>query len=98
MKDYITLVQEDVRLAILEVLEAAPDYSHNSGTITSFLSNLGFKIDRDECHKQMEWLKKRGLISVEYVCDMRKGLLTDRGEDLVLGRLRVDGVARKKRV
>ena len=94
-KDFKTLVLEDLRLAVLQVLECDPDYSHNERIIKNALAHIGHSTDSDTLTTQLHWLQDQSLV-VLTDAGMLVAKLTARGEDVALGRVTVPGVARKR--
>jgi repressor of nif and glnA expression len=92
---YRDLVEADMRLVILQVLEEDPDYSHNERILQAALERVGHGISSDRLRTELRWVEEQGLVTIDDV-----GLfvvkLTHRGEDVALGRARVDGVARPR--
>lgn len=92
---YRDLVEADIRLAILQVLEEDPDYSHNERILQGALERVGHSISGDRLRTELRWLEEQGLVTIEDV-GLYVVKLTRRGEDIALGRARVDGVARPR--
>lgn len=92
---YRDLVEADCRLAILQVLEEDPDYSHNERILQGALARLGHSLSGDRLRTEVRWLEEQGLVSISDV-GVYVIKLTRRGEDAALGRARVDGVARPR--
>ena len=89
------LVDADQRLAILQVLEGDPDYSHNDHILTGALARLGHAVSIDKLRTELQWLEEQGLLTVDKaLVGVWVAKLTRRGEDVALGRARVEGVAR----
>ena len=93
---FSTIVAEDQRLAILQLLEQDADYSHNEYVIGRLLATLGHAIGGDLLRSHLHWLAEQGLVKLDESADMLVAKLTDRGEDVALGRARVPGVARRR--
>jgi Fe2+ or Zn2+ uptake regulation protein len=93
---YVDIVNEDQRLAILQVLEQDPDYSHNDRVLQRALQAIGHGISTDRVRTEAHWLGEQGLVTVQQVGEMLIVKLTPRGEDAALGRARVPGVARPR--
>jgi hypothetical protein len=96
MTDYRDIVKEDQRLAILQVLEQDPDFSHNDRVIQRALQAIGHGMSSDRVHTELHWLSEQGLITLQPTADMLIAKLTKRGEDVALGHARVPGVARPR--
>ena len=93
-----TMIDADQRLAMLQVLEQDPDYSHNSRVLKQALGVLGHNIGTDLSRNHISWLEEQGLVTVDRdgVADLWIVKLTLRGEDVALGRTVVPGVARPR--
>ena len=93
---FSALVTEDMRLAIIQVLEQDAGYSHNENVIQSVLQRLGHSISNDRLHTELAWLGEQGLVTVNNETGVTVARLTTRGQDAALGRVTVPGVARPK--
>lgn len=93
---YEQMITEDARLAILQVLEQDPDYSHNDRVIQRALQAIGHGLSTDRVRTELHWLSEQGLATLQATGDMLIAKLTTRGEDAALGRARVPGVARPR--
>lgn len=89
-------VAEHLRLAILRVLEEAPEYRANSSMLTDALSlGLGLPATRDQVRTHICWLREQGLLSVlDPDAKLLVATATERGIDVALGRAAVPGVRR----
>lgn len=96
MTDFKQMINEDMRLAILQVLEQDPDYSHNQHIIKKACAMLGHNISDDQVLTQLTWLEEQQLITLSDAGAIKVAKLTARGEDVALGRARQPGVARKR--
>lgn len=95
MSELSRLVTEDIRLAIVQILETDPDYSHNEHIIKAALGQVGHNISSDRVAIELAWLEDAGLISL-IPGPVKVARLTARGEDVAMGRSRVPGVARPR--
>lgn len=93
---YADIVAEDQRLAILQVLEQDPDYSHNEHVVGRLLAAVGHAVSSDRLHGHLAWLEEMQLLQLTEVAGVKVAKLTRRGEDAALGRARVPGVARPR--
>lgn len=89
-------VSEDIRLAVLEVLEEDPGYAHNEDVLRRSIEFLGHKLSGDRMRSELSWLQEQGLLEVSEVGPIWVAKLTSRGEDVALGRARVPGVRRPR--
>lgn len=93
---YRDLVTADIRLAVLQVLEEDPGYSHNERILKAALGRIGHQVSGDRLRTELRWHEEQGLVAIEDVGGLYVVKLTHRGEDVALGRARVDGVARPR--
>lgn len=96
MTDYKDIVKQDQRLAILQVLEQDPDFSHNDRVLQRAMQAIGHGMSSDCIHTELHWLSEQGLVSLQTTADMLIAKLTKRGEDVAHGHARVPGVARPR--
>lgn len=89
-------VSEDIRLAVLEVLEEDPGYSHNEDVLQRAVGYLGHQVSADRMRSELSWLQEQGLVEISEVGPIWVAKLTSRGEDAALGRARVPGVRRPR--
>lgn len=89
------LVNEDIRLTILQVLEGDVDYAHNARIIQAALSQLGHNVSTDKLAAELDWLAEQNLVTINAE-PVLVAKLTNRGEDVALGRARITGVARPR--
>ena len=90
------LVDEHVRLAILQILEQDSDYAHNEIVLQGALEQLGHGVSADRLRTELTWLDEQGLVDVSDVAGLSLAKLTRRGSDVGQGRARVPGVARPR--
>lgn len=97
MSIFAELRNGNIRFGILKILEADIDYSQNVFMIQPALEDLGFKVSSEEIGFHLEWLAQpeNGLVTLQKTPVMN-ARLTKRGEDVVLLRLRVNGVSRPR--
>jgi hypothetical protein len=90
------IVDGEQRLAICQLLEQDPDYSHNEHVIKRAMQMMGHNIGSDLLRNHLTWLQEQGLVSVdrENVPTVWVVKLTVRGQDAALGRTLIPGVAR----
>ncbi len=91
---YITLVLEEARLNILQLLAEAPDYASNSSILDMALDQIGLSLSRDQVDAQLAWLAEQGLVTTEKVSTLLRAALTARGVDVASGQAKVPGVKR----
>lgn len=90
------IVTEHQRLVLLQVLEEDADYAQNETVLQTALSAVGHGISGDRLRTELAWLAEQGLVTIESVAGLQVAKLTNRGEDVALGRTRVPGVARPR--
>jgi repressor of nif and glnA expression len=97
MSKFAALRAGNIRYGILQILEADIEYSQNAFLIQAALEDLGYKVSAEEIEFHLDWLAapENGLVTLQRnpVLNAR---LTNRGEDVVLLRLRVNGVSRPR--
>ena len=93
----LELENESVRREILGILEKDPDYSLNDGILLKALELRNYRIGSDRLRTQLHWLAEQGLVTMETLArNTLSAKLTQRGEDVALGRSRIPGVARQR--
>jgi hypothetical protein len=90
---YDDAIRADRRLAILEILAAAPDYTAHAHLIRKQLDGQGHRTAFDVLRGDLAWLDEQGAL-VLADGEVPVATLTLRGEDLARGVARVPGVAR----
>lgn len=90
------MVIEDLRLAILQLLEADHDGSHNERILLVGLGRAGHHVDRDTLITQLGWLKNQGYVTTEEVELVGVvAQISEAGESVATGRVpKVHGVAK----
>lgn len=90
---WVELLQEDRRLAILRVLHDQPGLCLNDSVIHVALERLGHTVGRDTVRSDMAWLQDVGTVVTEEVAGrVLVAKLTQRGEDVALGRTKIPGI------
>ena len=92
---YSQIVTENIRLIILRALEEDADYSHNETVIQGVLEAFGYNLSRDKLRTELYWLQEQDLAVINDTSGVLVIKLTQRGQDVALGRTRVPGVARR---
>ena len=93
---YRELIDEHIRLAILQILEQDVGYAHNEIVLQGALEQLGYGVSADRLLTELTWLDEQGLAAVSDVSGLSLVKLTVRGADVARGRTRVPGVARPR--
>ena len=91
---YAQKVQTHVRLTILRLLEEDPNYTMNESMLTDMVPEFGFTQSRDQVRSELAWLREQGLVKYDSNPVIIIATLTERGEDVALGRTTVPGVKR----
>lgn len=89
---------ETVRLELLRILQQDADYETNAGLLQTGLQYRGYAHSADAVRTQCVWLQEQQLVTTRALVDQGSLIvkLTERGEDVALGRVRVPGVARPR--
>ena len=93
---YEDFVTQDLRLVILASLQQDADYSHNEFVLHRMAGALGHSVSVDKFRTQLSWLEEQGLITTVRAGDVIVAKLTQRGEDVALGRTVTHGVQRPR--
>ncbi len=91
---YSQIVAENIRLTVLLSLEEDPGYSHNEQVLRMMLAAVGHDVSHDRLRAELCWLEEQGLVRLSGVSGLTIAKLTNRGEDVALGRAHIPGVAR----
>ncbi len=95
MKPFADVMREDQRLVILRLLHESNSYTLNSSVLTQAMAYLGHEVSRDAVKTQLAWLAEQELIFLdEPVAGILVARLSERGQEVVVGRARVPGVKR----
>lgn len=94
MNGFAKLIQEDIRLVILQVLNGDADYSHNESVLKAALGAVGHGVSSDRLRTELQWLTEQGLLHTEDVGGIVVARLTTRGQDVAMGTAMVPGVKR----
>lgn len=93
---YEDIVTADRRLAILQSLAAASDYTANEVVLGEQLGALGHRVSRDRLRADLAWLEEQGLLVAQQPGGVWVVTLSARGYDVAGGTARVPGVARPR--
>lgn len=85
---------EHRRLAILRVLETAPDYSCNDSILDDALKRVGVSGSRAQIRADIAWLNEAGCVTYEALSSLVVATITQQGLDVVSGEARVPGIKR----
>ncbi len=91
---YEEIVTADRKLALLQTLVAAPDYTTNEVVLVDRLAELGHRVSRDRLRADLAWLEEQDLLLAQQPSGVWVVTLTARGYDVAQGVARVPGVAR----
>lgn len=85
----------DIRLRLLQLLAAAPEYTYPQTTLSTGLAmQYGHSLSVDRLTAELAWLDEVGLLTRLPVGHTALYTLTARGLDAAAGRARVPGIAR----
>lgn len=90
------LISADIRLLMLQTLEQGGGYSHNEYVLADALAMLGHRVSGDRVRTELAWLAEQGLVALSDVSGIMVARLTERGQDVSLGRGSVPGVKRPR--
>jgi Fe2+ or Zn2+ uptake regulation protein len=97
-KSFAQKLIEDRRLVILRLLSEQAGQTSNSSVLHMGVQHLGHIVERATVFEDLRFLQLHNLVSIEQLTDTVYGVhLTGRGEDLVHGRVEIDGVSRPRR-
>lgn len=95
--DFDTYMSEDRRLVLLRLLEAQDDFTLNDGLLLHGLDQLGHGVSRQILLQDMAWLETAGLVVLKPLsAQMMRVRLSEKGQEVCLGKRRVSGVRRLK--
>jgi DNA-binding GntR family transcriptional regulator len=89
-------LREQIRLAVLQCLEAASAYTLHEYLILERIRALGLGTTRDALRAEFAWLEETGLLTIEPVESAVIATLTARGADAARDYAHVPGVARPR--
>ena len=87
------ILAEDLRLRVVQLLDADPEWTQNADMLRSGLAALGRDVRVDRVVALVEWLAGAGLVTIVNASPPVTVRLTPRGVDLAAGRIVVQGVA-----
>lgn len=94
MSNYIEYVAQDRRLMALRILRGIPERRANHFVLRSVLASTGYEELAPTVHNDLLWLAKQGLVLTEELDGgILLGTLTDLGDQVARGLVRVAGVA-----
>lgn len=94
MNAFEKIVQQDIRLVILQLLNQDADYKHNEHVLKAALKAVGHNISGDRLRTELAWLAEQHLVETAPVSGMMIVRLTARGADVAEGAVLVPGVKR----
>lgn len=83
---YAETVRRHMRLSVLLILHAAPQYRANDSIIRDALAPYGFDPSRDQLRGELTWLAEQGLIETQEAGRLVVAKANARGVDVALGR------------
>ena len=94
-KSFNQLKREDARRIILDLLEQADGYDLSADMIRRGLQEFGHRPSADQLKTELNWLAEQSYLGIETRGDdILVAKLTQRGADVVEGRVAVHGVAK----
>lgn len=84
------------RLAILQLLQADPDYSINDALLQKLLAGQGHGVAMAVVRADLAWLEQVGLLSTNELPGVTVALLRNDGVDVAAGMSVMPGVARPR--
>lgn len=96
MNDYHEKLREHARIAILRLLEAAPEYTSNVWLMTDQLRSCGIGFSRDQVTGEIAWLAEQGLAVQKDIAGFTVAVATQRGVEVARGILVQPGVPRPR--
>lgn len=94
MSAFSDIVAEDLRLAVLRLLDEAEGYDLNTDILREALARLGHRQSADKLRSEIAWLEEQGLVRTRHVGRVLVATVTERGLDAARGRATVPGVRR----
>lgn len=85
---------EHLRIALLRVLEGAPEQTANESILVDAARAIGVSATRDQVRSQIAWLAEQGLAQYEDLGRLWLVRITSRGIDVALGVASHHGVKR----
>ncbi|WP_425072569.1 hypothetical protein [Sagittula sp. S175] len=97
MSEYAKELREHARLAILIMLEDAPNYTTNASMITDLLVKVGIPYSRAQVITELHWLKDNHFITLENpMRDLWVATATVEGCEIATGRARHPDIQRPR--
>lgn len=96
MADYLEELRQHARIAILRMLEDAPQHTSNVSMMASLLPQMGIGFTRDQTTSEVNWLKEQGLATVEDHGNFIVATATVRGVEVAQGLVKHPGVKRPR--
>ncbi len=91
-----TLMTEERRLHILQLLDESTNTSAPEDVLQMVLREMGMGVSHDRLSTDLEWLREQGLVFRNSVGGVARATATMRGLDVARGLAIVPGVARPK--
>lgn len=89
-------LQQHARLAILRILEDAPQFRSNVSIMTDLLARLGITYTRDQVVTEVHWLTEQGMVTMEDLGGFIVATATVRGVEIARGIATHPGVQRRR--
>ena len=94
MTHYSEFLREDIRLVMLRLLSEMVGYRANSSVLAMGLDKYGHTLSRDQVKTELHWLAEQSALTLADVGPVLVATLTERGQDIAVGRARVPGIKR----
>lgn len=91
---YVETAREQMRLAILRMLEDAPSFTSNISLLAPMIGDLGLQFSRDQVVGEIQWLRDQGLVTTEKLKKLLLVTATFQGVDVARGVVSHPGVER----
>jgi hypothetical protein len=96
MSQFAKYENEQMRLTILQMLEQDRDFTANDTVVNRALDSVGFSVSSDKLKTELAWLQEQGVIELNESMSMTIVKLTQRGQDVALGRATIPGIPRPR--
>ncbi|MGH7027363.1 VpaChn25_0724 family phage protein [Brevundimonas sp.] len=85
---------EHLRIALLRALLDCPECKANDSILRDLVATVGLSATRDQVRGVIAWLSEQGLTRHTDLGGLYVATLTERGEDVAMGRATAPGVRR----
>jgi Fe2+ or Zn2+ uptake regulation protein len=95
-KTFAESVRELRRLALLQLLDEAPQYQASVELLYQAIPGRTLAASYDQVYGDVQWLCEQGLVTTETLVDTVLARITMRGSDVARGLAEVPGVSRPR--